>query len=67
MSKDFDTTSISFRLVHSTYIRSGVTGGGGGGRGQGAECPPETSDREVSADLSGKERQRGKEKRGNEA
>ena len=32
---------------------SGVTGGGGGG-GRGAECPPETSDREIFADVSGK-------------
>ena len=64
MSKDFDTTSISFRLVHSTHIRSGVTGGGWG---QGEECPLQTSDREVSADLSGKERKRGKENRENGA
>ena len=32
---------------------SGVTGGGAGG----AECPPETSDREIFADVSGKKRQ----------
>ena len=32
---------------------SGVTGGGAGGQG----APPEASDREISADLSGKERQ----------
>ena len=32
---------------------SGVTGGGG----QGGRVPPETSDREISADLSGKKRQ----------
>ena len=37
---------------------SGVTGGGGG---QGAECPHETSAREISADLPGKE---GRGKRG---
>ena len=30
---------------------------GGGGQGQGAECPPETSDREIFADVSGKKRQ----------
>ena len=34
----------------------------GGGGGQGAECPPETSNREISADQSGKDRQ---EKMGN--
>ena len=34
--------------------RSGVTGGGGQGE---AECPPETSDRENFADVSGKKRQ----------
>ena len=33
-----------------------------GGGGRGAECPPETSDREISADLSGKERQGNKGK-----
>ena len=41
---------------------SGVTGGGG----RGAECPPETSDREISIDLqeeSGKEKiEKGEEK-----
>ena len=31
------------------YVYSGVTG-------RGAECPPETSDQEISADLPGKER-----------
>ena len=40
-------------ICHTT---SGVTGGG-----RGAECPPETYDREISSDLPGKER--GKEKR----
>ena len=35
-------------------------------RGQGAECPPETSDREISADISGKKRQGKKEKGGGE-
>ena len=35
------------------YIPSGVTGGGAGG----AECPPETSDREIFDDVSGKKRQ----------
>ena len=34
---------------------SGVTGGGGGAGG--AETPPETSDREIFADVSGKKRQ----------
>ena len=38
------------------YTISGVTG-----RGQGAECPPKTSDREIFADVSGKKRQ-GKKK-----
>ena len=32
----------------------------------GAECPPETSDREISADLPGKKEVRKKEKRGGE-
>ena len=41
---------------------SGVTGGGGGG--QGAECPPETSDREMFGDLSGKKREGKNLKRG---
>ena len=40
------------------HTSSGVTGGG-----QGAECPPETSDGEISADLLGKKRQ-GKRERG---
>ena len=35
---------------------SGVTGGGGGGQG-GRVPPPETSDREIFADVSGKKRQ----------
>ena len=35
---------------------SGVTGGGG--KGQGAECPPSTSDREISADLLGKNKEK---------
>ena len=43
-------------------LPSGVTGGG-----RGAECQPETSDREISADLpgkSGKEKiEKGEEKR----
>ena len=38
---------------------SGVTGGGGG---RGAECPPETSDQESFADVSGKKRQGNKGK-----
>ena len=38
-------------------MRSGVTAGGGEAvAGGGAECPPETSEREISADLPGKER-----------
>ena len=37
---------------------SGVTGG------RGAECPPETSEREISADVLGKKRQGKKGKRG---
>ena len=37
---------------------SGVTGG------QGAACPPETSDREISADLSGKNEARRKTEKG---
>ena len=32
------------------------------GGGAGAECPPETSDREISADLLGKKRQERKGK-----
>ena len=32
---------------------------GAGGGGDGAECPPETSDQEISADLPGKKRQGG--------
>ena len=39
-------------------ISSGVTGGGGG------RVPPETSVREIFADVSGKERQGKKGKRG---
>ena len=38
--------------IHCILNHSGVTGGGAG-----AERPPETSDREISADLSGKKRQ----------
>ena len=38
------------------HVVSGVTGGGGGGRG-GRVPPPETSDREIFADVSGKKRQ----------
>ena len=34
---------------------SGVTGGGG--KGAGCRVPPETSDREIFADVSGKKRQ----------
>ena len=37
-------------------MNSGIAGGGGGG-GKGAECPPETTDLEISADLPGKKRQ----------
>ena len=44
-------------LVISNYLSSGVTGGGGQVRG--SECPPETSDEEISADLLGK-RKKGK-------
>ena len=39
----------SLRATHS-----GVTGGGGAG---GQSAPPETSDREIFADVSGKKRQ----------
>ena len=39
-----------------TITCSGVTGGGGGGAG-GQSAPPETSDREIFADVSGKKRQ----------
>ena len=42
---------------------SGVTGRGGGGAG-GAEGPPETSDREIFADVSGKQRQGKKREKG---
>ena len=47
-------TSCSFCMCYPIchHIGSGVTG-----RGQGAECPPETSDRENFADLLGKKRQ----------
>ena len=41
-------------ITSSNKRNSGVTGGG---CGQGAECPPETSDREISADLPEKKRQ----------
>ena len=37
---------------HPPIVNSGVTGGGQGGR-----VPPETSDREIFADVSGKKRQ----------
>ena len=47
-------------ITSSNKRNSGVTGGG---CGQGAECPPETSDREISPDLPGKKRQ-GKMERG---
>ena len=40
---------------HTDIQSSGVTGGGGGPGGQSA--PPETSDREIFADVSGKKRQ----------
>ena len=43
-----------FLFSFTTHKSSGVTGGG-----QGAECPPETSEQESFADVSGK---RGKEK-----
>ena len=39
---------------------SGVTAGGGG---QGAECPPDTSHREISADLPGKEKEEKKKEK----
>ena len=39
-------TETIFKTYH---MCSGITGGG-----QGAECPPETSDWEISADLPGK-------------
>ena len=38
-------------------ICSGVQAGGGGGGVRREECPPETFDREISADVSGKERE----------
>ena len=40
----------------SIHLGSVVTGGAGGG-GRGEECPTETSDREIFADVSGKKRQ----------
>ena len=43
-------------LLHSGRL-SGISGVTGGGGGRGAECPPETSDREIFADVSGKKRQ----------
>ena len=42
---------ITPQMISTTVDDSGVTGGGGG------RVPPETSDREISADLPGKERQ----------
>ena len=46
-----------FSDFFSVYV-SGITSRGGGHRGQSAPPPPaETSDREISADLPGKERQ----------
>ena len=43
-----------FNHCLKNYINanSGVTGGG-----QGGKCPPETSDQEIFADVSGKKRQ----------
>ena len=41
--------------VHAAPWGGGSSGVTGGGRG--AECPPETSDREIFADVSGKKRQ----------
>ena len=60
-----------FELCFTVYTRhnrdvtlaSGVTGGGGGGvGGQGGRVPPETSDWEIFADVTYREK-RGKEKR----
>ena len=52
------TNRISKMLPRCTYDdkNSGVTGGGGQ-RGRVSLPPPETSDREISADLLGKKRQ----------
>ena len=62
-SKDMNSSHVSddeYENVSHTNIPSvddsGVTGGG-----QGAECPPETSDREIFADVSGKLRRKVKE------
>ena len=45
------------KLCSDHCSSSGITG-------RGAECPPETSDREIFADVSGKKRQGKKGKRG---
>ena len=56
------TFQFHIKDLHWQQLGSGVTGGeGGGGKGQSAPPPPETFDREISADLPGKKRQ-GKEK-----
>ena len=43
----------TFHLMNWSLLTSSVTKG----RGHVAQCPPETSDREISADLPGKKRQ----------
>ena len=54
----YNLTVVTPSMQHKK--NSGVTGGG-----KGAECPPEVSDREIFADVSGKRRQgkRGKKLR----
>ena len=50
-------STASYYQEPTVQCSSGVTG-------RGAECPPETSDREILADISGKRRQGKKGKRG---
>ena len=47
---------------HCQWLTQQWSNRGWGGRGQGAEFPPETSDREIFADVSGKNRQEKKGK-----
>ena len=55
--------SMQIIMLHD-HPGSGVTGGGRGEGGRGQSAPPPTSDREISADLSGKKRQGKNGKRG---
>ena len=51
------STADEHEVVSGSHECSGITGG------QGAECPPKTSDWEISAGLPGKKEARGKKKR----